>query len=152
MAGEGLESHRKIVIIYLLTKRLHIRAPFLSLPLLCASLPRRDSGVGRYSRSALPSCPSQATLVSQRTGGFWTALASCCSYRSLGAAVLPLWEVCCAVHLELPLPMVVPTAGAPCNGKVLPATLDTPTNDTIKAFERRVWRCTTTEKFSLQAA
>lgn len=32
---EALESHRKIVIIYLLTKRLHIRAPFLPLPLLC---------------------------------------------------------------------------------------------------------------------
>lgn len=90
--------------------------------------------------------------LSEHGGEFWTALASCCSYRSLGAAVLPLWEVCCAVHLELPLPMVVPTAVAPYNGKVLPATLDTPTNDTIKAFERRVWRCTTTEKFSLQAA
>lgn len=35
MRQEATESHRKIVIIYLLTKRLHIRAPFLSLPLLC---------------------------------------------------------------------------------------------------------------------
>lgn len=32
---EAMEFHRKIVIIYPLTKRLHIRAPFLSLPLLC---------------------------------------------------------------------------------------------------------------------
>lgn len=35
MRQEATESHRKIVIIYLLTKRLHIRAPFLSLQLLC---------------------------------------------------------------------------------------------------------------------
>lgn len=35
---EATSFNRKIVIIYLLTKRLHIRAPFLSLPLhYCAS-------------------------------------------------------------------------------------------------------------------
>jgi len=110
----------------------------------CASLPRRDGGVGRYSRSALPSQATPGTLT------FWTALASFCSYRSLGAAVLPLWEICCAVLccallLELPLPI---HGGA--DRRCTRHTSNDTSNDTIKAFEPRVWH-TTTEKFSLQA-
>lgn len=87
----------------------------------CASLPRRDGGVGRYSRSALP-IPSPPGLP-QHEGDSGAALASCCSYRSLGAA-LGFHSGKSAVfqggfpHLELPLPMMVPTAGSPYNGKL----------------------------------
>lgn len=53
------------------------------------------------------------------------------------------------LHLELPLPMVVPTPGAPYNGQGL-TRLQSCTrhthNDTIDALGRRVWRRTTTEK------
>lgn len=96
--------------------------------------------------------PSQASLASQRDGGSGAALASCCSYRSLGAAELVVREnlQCCFPRLELPLPIMVPKLAHPYDGKVL-CWLDHTNNYTITACKHRVWRCTTTEKISFQA-
>lgn len=86
----------------------------------CASLPRRDGGVGRYSRSALP---FQAPLASHSTRGVlvqhWPPAALTArwgpllGFHSGKSAVFQG----CFPHLELPLPMMVPTAGSPYNGK-----------------------------------
>lgn len=116
---------------------------------LCASLPRRVI-VGladTVDRHYHPKPPWHPDLL----GEHWPPSALTARW---GPVVLPLWGVCCAVHLELPLPMVVPTPGAPYNGQGL-TRLQSCTrhtnNDTINALERRVWRCTTTENFSLHA-
>lgn len=100
MRQEATESHRKIVIIYLSVDEevaypCSISFPATTVPACQGVIVELADTVDRhYHPKALPGLPQD--------GGFWAALASCCSYRSLGAATqqtspLPVWEICCAV-------------------------------------------------------
>lgn len=118
----------------------------------CASLPRRDGGVGRYSRSALP-IPSPPGLP-QHEGGFWCSTGLLLLLPLVGGrSGLPLWEICCVPgRFSAPrAPLTHDGANSwlalQRQGLMLASHTN---NDTITACTRRVWRCTTTEKFSLQ--
>lgn len=143
MRQEAIESHRKIVIIYLLTKRLHILLHFFPCH-SCASLPRRDGGVGRYSRSALP-IPSPPGLPQH-----WPPAALTARW---GPLVLLVREICCAVSAPgAPLTHDGAKAGSRHTTARSYMLARHTNNTTITACKRRVWRCTTTEKFSFHAS